>query len=94
MERRNGLVRGVYNRLAGDDRFSSRQISAEAPWRSKTMISASGFPAYHMVFGSNPTDLFGWEDTDEELTFAQDMSLAGQFVSSVGPSYVGRGGRS
>ena len=44
------------------------------------MISASGFPAYQMVFGSNPTDLFGWEVTESNLMFAQDTSLAGQFA--------------
>ena len=33
-----------------------------------------------MVFGSNPADCFGWEDGDEDLLFAQDTSLAGQFV--------------
>ena len=33
-----------------------------------------------MVFGSNPADLSGWENKDEDLTFAQDTSPAGQFV--------------
>ena len=34
-----------------------------------------------MVFGSNPADLFGWDDSEEDLLFAQDTSLAGQFVN-------------
>ena len=34
-----------------------------------------------MVFGSNPVDLFGWEGGDEDMLFAQDTSLAGQFVN-------------
>ena len=34
-----------------------------------------------MVFGSNPVDLFGWEGGDEDMLFAQDSSLAGQFVN-------------
>ena len=45
-----------------------------------TMISANGFSVYRMAFGSNPTELFGWEGTDEDLTFAQDASLTGQFA--------------
>ena len=45
-----------------------------------TMPSAIGFSAYQMVFGSNPVDLFGWEGGGEDLMFAQDTSLAGQFV--------------
>ena len=39
-------------------------------------MAPSGFPAYQMVFGSNPAELFGWADGDEDLTFAQDTSLA------------------
>ena len=33
-----------------------------------------------MVFGSNPLDLFGRGDAGGDLMFAQDTSLAGQFV--------------
>ena len=36
---------------------------------------------YQMVFGSNPADLFGWGGGDENLLFAQDASLARQFVN-------------
>ena len=44
------------------------------------MLSASGFPACLMVFGSNSVDSFGREDSDEDLMFAQGASLAGQFA--------------
>ena len=44
------------------------------------MPSASGFSAYQMAFGSHPADCFGLEDGDEDLLFAQDAFLAGQFV--------------
>ena len=43
-------------------------------------MSARGFSAYQMVFGSNPADLFGWENEGEVLMFAQDSPVAGQFV--------------
>ena len=32
------------------------------------------------VLGSNPVDLYGWEDADEDLTFAHVTSLSGQFA--------------
>ena len=78
--RRSGLARGTYNRLIEDARFASEQILARAQWCLDSMISAGGFPAYQMVFGSNPTDHFGWEDADEDLMFARDTSLDGQSV--------------
>ena len=34
-----------------------------------------------MVFGSNPADLFGWDDSEEDLLFAQDTSSKGQFAN-------------
>ena len=49
------------------------------------MLSSSGFSAYQMVFGSNPADLFGRDDSEEDLLFAQDTSLAGQFVNQWKP---------
>ena len=33
-----------------------------------------------MAFGPNPVDSFVWGDGNEDLLFAQDASLAGQFV--------------
>ena len=61
-----------------DNRFPSRQILAEGQWCLNATISAGGFSANPMVFGSNPMDLFGWEDADDDSTFAQDTPLAGQ----------------
>ena len=80
LERRNGLARGISNRLREDDRFSGKQILAEALWCLNTLISRSGFSAYRLVFGSNPVDLFGWQDEDEDLALAHDTSLSVQFV--------------
>ena len=45
-----------------------------------TLISGGAFSVYQMVFGSNPVDLSGWEDKDEDLVFAQDTPLSGQFA--------------
>ena len=81
LERRNGLARGIYNRLIVDDRFSSDTILSEVQWCLNTMLSSSVFSSYQMVFGSNPIDLYGWEDSEEDLLFAQDTSVAGQFVN-------------
>ena len=35
---------------------------------------------YQMVLGSNTMDLYGWEDKDGDLVFAQDTSVSGQFA--------------
>ena len=35
---------------------------------------------YQMASGSNPVDLFGWEDDKEDLLFSQDTSLTGQLA--------------
>ena len=59
LESRRELARGIYNRLQGDDRSLGKQILAEVQWRLNALISGSGFPAYQMVFGSNPVDLCG-----------------------------------
>ena len=53
---------------------------AEAQWCLNPMLPDSGFSAYQMVFGYNLADLFGWQDGDVDLMFAQDTFLAGQFV--------------
>ena len=65
-----------------DGRFSGRQLIAEIQFCLNTMVSTSGFSAYQLVFGSNPADNFGWGDDDEDLLFAQDTSLSGQFVAN------------
>ena len=69
-ERRDGLARSIYNRLKEDNRFSCTHTLAEAPWRLAALIPGSGFSAYDMALRSNPVDLYGWEDKDEDLTFA------------------------
>ena len=53
---------------------------SEAQWCLNTAKPPGGFPAYQMVFGSNPADLFGQADNDEDLMFTQDTSLAWQLV--------------
>ena len=52
----------------------------EVQWRSKTMISASGYSAYQLVFGPSHVDRFGWGNQDEDSIFDQDACLSGQFV--------------
>ena len=80
LERRNGLARGIYNRLKADRYYTGPQILAEAQWRLNTLVSASGYSAYQLVFGSNPMDLYGWDDSEDDLLFAQDTSISGQFA--------------
>ena len=74
------MARGIYNRPKADRFYTGSQILTEAQWRLNTMVSASGYSAYQLVFGSNPMDLYGWGDTDEDLLFARDTSISGQFV--------------
>ena len=71
LARRNGLARQIYNRLVEDDRFSSKQILSEVPWRPRTLIPAGGFSANQMAFGPNSADLFGWQDRDADFMLTQ-----------------------
>ena len=64
LERRNGLARGICNRLVADDRFSGKQFSAEGQRRLNSLISGGGFSPYQLVFVADPVDLFGWGDKD------------------------------
>ena len=57
LKRRNGLQRGILNRLLADRYYAGSQILTEVQRRLNTMLSASGYSAYHLVFGSNPMDL-------------------------------------
>ena len=75
--RRNSLVRCFHNRLKGDDRFPGKQILAEVQWRLNTIISGSRSFPQRTVFGSNPSDHFGWEAKADDLTFAQNASFSG-----------------
>ena len=73
-ERRDGHARGIYDCLEEDDRFSGKQILKEVQWRLNALILSGGIPAYQLAFGSNPAD------KDEDMTFAQDTSISGQYV--------------
>ena len=77
-ERRNGLARGIYYRLQEVHPFSWQQILAGTQWRLNNLISGGGLPAYQMAFRANPADLYGVEDTDEDLTCAQGTPISGQ----------------
>ena len=46
LERRNGLARGIYNRLKEGRYYTGPQILSEAQWRLNTLVSASGYSAY------------------------------------------------
>ena len=80
LDRRSGLARGVYNRSVEGERSPGQHTVAEEQWRLNAPISGEGCSAYRMVFGSNPAVLFGWEDKDGDLLFAQDTSRTGQFA--------------
>ena len=58
--RRNGLARGIYNRLVAEGRFCGKQILAEVQWRPDTLIPGGAYSAFQFVFGSNPADLYVW----------------------------------
>ena len=100
-ERRNGLARSIYNRLAADARFPRTQISTEAQYCLVQVLSAILPSAYfnrstqistpcflqldirHIRWspGPNPPTLIGGGGgDDEDLLFAQDASLYGQFA--------------
>lgn len=80
LERRDGLARGIHDRLAADDSFASERIPTDAQYRLDTLPSASGYSASQMVFGSEPAALYGWRDADERLSVAHDTSSSGQFA--------------
>ena len=64
--RRNGLARGVHNRLATDGRYCGKRVSSEAEWHLDASFSASGHSAYQVVFGSNLAHPYRWWDDDEQ----------------------------
>ena len=55
--------------MVADERSAGEQISAEVQWRLNTLISSSEYSANRLVFGSNPADLFGRGDKDDDLLF-------------------------
>ena len=62
------------------DRLSGEQILPMAQWGLNALAPGWGFSAYQMVSGSNPADLVGWEDKDEDLAAARATSFSGQFA--------------
>ena len=49
LERRNGLARGIYNRLQADRYYTGSQIQTEVQRRLNTLVSASGYSGYQLV---------------------------------------------
>ena len=43
------------------------------------MVTASGYSALQLVYGSNPLDLSGWGDQEEDLLFVRGAPVSGQF---------------
>ena len=72
LERRNGLARCTFNRLAADGRSSGKQVISKVQCCLNTLISGGGYSAYQLAFGSNPVGLFEWTYEDEDLLSAQD----------------------
>ena len=66
--------------MMADGRFSGRQVLTEVQWCLNTLISASGYSAFQLAFGSYPADRYGWEDNDDDLLLSQDTSASGQFA--------------
>ena len=77
LERRNGLARGIYDRLVADARFASKKIFAEPQYRLHTLLRPSGSSAYQLVFGYNSADLYGWQDGDDDFLLATGTSGSG-----------------
>ena len=80
LERRDGLARGMYNRLAADDRFSSRASLDGAQFCVNSMFGRGGFSARQIVFGPCLADLSMWQSAKGDRDLAQDASISGQSV--------------
>ena len=84
-EGRAPVARGAAERAgarttAADDRSASRSILGEVQFRPNTLSSHEGFPACLLAFGSNPVDLYAWQDDDSDMLLEQDASISGQFA--------------
>ena len=90
-DRRNGSLRGMYNRLAAGDRFASRATLNEVQFRLNTILSPGDFSANQLAFGPNPTDLSMWHDGNSVLEFAHDASLSAQVAQKMGTADAGTG---
>ena len=80
LELRSVPARGFYNRLAAGSRLSTRSILGEVRFRLKAMSSHAGLPAFQVVFGSNPVDLFLRQDDDSDSQFAYDTLIPGRLA--------------
>ena len=47
---------------------------------SYPLLTGVGIRPINWFFGSNPADLFGWCEKDEDLLFRHDVALPGQFA--------------
>ena len=56
LERRNGLARGIHNRLKAGRYYTGPQTLAEAQRCLDNLVSAGGYSAYQLVFGSDRMD--------------------------------------
>ena len=67
--------------MKADGRYAGRQLITGIQFCLNTMLASNGFSAYLIAVGSNPADNFGWGEEDEDLLYAQDTSLSGQFAA-------------
>ena len=72
LEKKNGLARGIFNRLVADDRCPASRLDP--------LLPSSGWSAYKVVFRSNSADMYGRGNDGEDLLWAQDTSPSGQFA--------------
>ena len=72
IERRDGLPRGIYNRLKEDDKPTGREILSEIQRCLNALISAGSFSANQMLFGCNPADMLEWDDRVADLLFTHE----------------------
>ena len=59
LARRNGLARGIFNRLAADVRIPNKHFLTEVRYSLNTLSPSGGYLVFQMVSGSNPADLYG-----------------------------------
>ena len=52
-ERRDGLARGIHNRMHADGRYACGQLISEVQFCVNAMLSTNGFSA-HQLFAANP----------------------------------------
>ena len=67
LDRRKRVVRGMYHRLAADDRFARRQMLPEVQWCLGAFLSTGGYWAYQLFFGPIRSIHFGCGGDDEDI---------------------------